>query len=106
MKFKIPQKKIKGLGAIMESLYNALPLLSIINFLSIIIVLYSNIRGDLTRLISWMNLGWFFAIIAVLTIIATILTWVFLVPSIWALRGQQLNEHSDIFKKGKEKEDK
>ena len=89
-RIKIPQKNIRWLGIVMESLYLALPLLSILNFLSIAIVLYTSVKTDLLRYLPWMTLGWWFFSIFVLTAVATLLTWIFLVPSLWALRGQQM----------------
>lgn len=94
---KLPQKNVRWLGAFIESLYNALPLLSIINFLSISVVLYTSIQGYLEASASWITFPIFLVIIAVITSIAVLLTWIFLVPSLWGLRGQQLDRHSGIF---------
>ena len=87
---KIPQKNIRWLGITFESLYLALPLLSIINFLSISVVLYTNVQDYIKAWIPWMTFPIFLIIIFVLTGISVLLTWIFLVPSLWALRGQQM----------------
>jgi len=96
---KLPQRNIRWLGAFTESLYNALPLLSIINFLSISVVLYTNVQDYLKASISWMTFPVFLIIIAIITSTAVLLTWIFLVPSLWGLRGRQLDLHSGIFTK-------
>jgi len=89
-RLRIPQKNVRWLGAFIESLYLALPLLSIINFLSISVVLYTNVQDYLKNWIPWMTFPVFLTIIFILTGVAVLLTWIFLVPSLWALRGQQM----------------
>jgi len=87
---RIPQYNIRWLGAVVESLYLALPVLSIINFLSISVVLYTNVQDYIKAWIPWMTFPIFLIIIFVITCITVLLTWMFLVPSLWALRGQQM----------------
>lgn len=87
---KIKQYNVRWIGIIFESLYMALPILSIINFLSISVVMYNTIKPFLLVHMPWVTLWMFILIIAGITTIAVLLTWMFLVPSMWALRGKQM----------------
>jgi len=87
---KIKQRNIRWLAVLLESLYLVLPILSIINFVSIAIVLYAEIRPWLTVHMPWMQLWIFLLIFVGVTVIAMCVAWIVLVPSIWALRGQQM----------------
>ena len=65
---KIRQVNIPWVGALVESLFNALPFLSILisvfNFFSIIVVLYSNMKPYLTEYIPNITLPIFIGCIA------------------------------------------
>ena len=88
---KLPkQRNIPWLGALVDSLYTALPILSIINFLSIITLLYATIRGYLFDWAPWLTFGWFIGIMVILTSTLIVLMYIFVVPSIWTFRGKQM----------------
>ena len=84
---KIPQKSIRWLGIWIESLYMAMPMLSIVNFVSLMILVYESKKADIP---SWISLPVFLGAVAVGTMIGTLLAWIFLVPSLWSVRGQQM----------------
>lgn len=99
----IKQRNIPWLGALMEALYTSLPILSIINFLSIVTVLYATVHENLEGWVPWLNFGWFLAILTVITIVTMFFIYKFVVPSLWTFRNKQMNMfESDILKEIKE----
>ena len=87
---KLPQKNVKWLGKLIESLYISLPILSIINFLSILVVLYASTKPYILEYIPWVTFWMFLLVIAGTTCCMVLLAWIFIVPSVWALRGEQI----------------
>lgn len=100
---KLKQVNIPWVGAITESLFNSLPLLSVINFLSIVTVLYTSIRPYLLVWAPWFTLWWFVGIAAGATLIVMCLIYFFVLPSLWTFRNKQMNSfESDVMKELKE----
>ena len=94
---KVTQKNIPWLGKIVDSLYTTLPILSIINFLSIITVLYATISKQLIRYVPFLNFINFLFCIALLTLFTMIMVYKFVLPSLWKFRGEQMmNENKKI----------
>lgn len=89
---KIKQKNIPPLGAFIESLYTALPALSIINFFLIVIAVYEPVRNFMTPLFPGFNFTWFIVVIGVITGSATIIMYLFVVPSLNTFRFNQMNK--------------
>jgi len=87
------QQNIPGLGAFVEALYMSLPILSVINFVSIAIVLYSDIRPYLLEHLPWVQLWMFLLALSSLVFISMLLVYKFVLPSIWTFRGKQMFEH-------------
>lgn len=86
----IKQKNIPWLGAFVEALYNSLPILSIINFLSILTVLYATTKPYLLEYAPWLTIWMFISFLVVLTFLVMFLTYKFVLPSIWTFRGKQM----------------
>ena len=86
----IKQKNVKGLGALVEALFNSLPFLSIINFLSILVVLYSTTFPYIKEYAPWINFWMFIGFLVALTLVAMFLVYKFVIPSIWTFRGAQM----------------
>lgn len=100
------QKNLPWVGAVTDSLFTALPILSIINFLSIITVLYATIREYLFKWVPWLSFPWFLAILVVATLIMMVGTYLFVLPSLWTFRNKQMNSfESEILKEIKELRD-
>jgi len=95
---KLPQKNIKWLGKLIESLYISLPILSIINFLSITTVLYASTRPYIAEHLPWVTFWMFLLVIAGLTWGMVLIAWIFIVPSVWALRGDQMFSYESGFR--------
>ena len=94
------QKNIPWMGAIVESAFNTLPVLSGINFISIVIVLYANIQPQLAVLVPWMNIWVFLLVMCGVGVLLMSLVYVFVLPSLWSFRGRQMFQYeSDLVKK-------
>jgi hypothetical protein len=87
---KIKQKKVIGLGEIYEAFVTALPILSAVQFISILAVLYNQIQPTLVTMIPGITLLKFLIILSLILIGAMVLVYKFLIPSIWTFRGKQL----------------
>jgi len=96
---KIKQRKIPFLGPMVDALYTSLPVLSIINFLSIAVVLYNEIRPYLLEHAAWVKLWMFMVGILGLTILIMVMVYRFVIPSLWAFREQQINHEDSIILK-------
>lgn len=87
---KIPQYNVRWLGALIEALYLVLPMLSIMSFMSMMAILYNQMRPYLLEHLPWVTF-WMFILAAIIIVcIALLAAWIFIIPSIWALRGQQM----------------
>lgn len=86
----IKQRNIPWIGAFIEALYNSLPLLSIINFLAILTILYAEIKPYLLEHLPWITIEVFMGAVLLLTIIVMLLIYRFVLPSLWTFRGKQL----------------
>lgn len=86
----LKQKNIPWLGAIVESLFTSLPVLSIINFLAVITVLYATVREYLLVWIPWMTIWIFVGAMFILVMFLMMCIYKFVLPSLWTFRGKQL----------------
>jgi len=95
---KLPkQRNVPRLGALVDSLYTSLPILSIINFLSIITVLFATIEDRLLAWAPWLSFWWFVGILGLLTLSTMGLIYLFVLPSVWTFRNKQMNSYeSDV----------
>lgn len=99
----LKQRNVPWLGAVVDSLYTSLPILSIINFLSIITVLYASIRGYLFAWVPWLTFGRFALILAAATVVMMACMYLFVLPSLWTFRNKQMNMfESDLLKELRE----
>lgn len=91
---KLPkQRNIPWLGAFVDSLFTSLPILSIINFLSIQTVLYATVVQYVLPWLPWFNFGLFILIMVAITFALMVFVYKFVIPSLWAWRGTQLYGH-------------
>lgn len=84
------QKNIPWLGALVDSAFNTLPVLSVVNFLSIIVVLYATIRPQLLVWAPWMGVWTFFGMMCGVGLVIMVLIYIFVLPSLWTFRGKQM----------------
>jgi len=87
------QRNIPWLGALIDSLYVSLPVLSFVNFFAILTVLYANIHPYLQEHLPWLRFWVFLIIVGVLATILALLVYKFVVPSLWTFRGKQMFTH-------------
>jgi len=87
------QKNIPWLGAIVDSVYITLPILSAVNFFAILTVLYTNIYPDIQAYAPWMRYWIFLILVVILSVILMVLVYKFIIPSLWAFRGKQMFMH-------------
>ena len=91
MKTKLlKQYHIPRVGAIVDSLYTSLPILSIINFLSILTVLYATTREYLDIWAPWLTFWMFVGFLGSLTLLTMIVIYKFVLPSVWTFRQKQM----------------
>jgi hypothetical protein len=86
----LKQRHVPHLGAMYEVFVTALPLLSAINFISILVILYANVQPFVKEYLPWMTLPLFFIIVTILFILCSLLVYKLLLPSLWAFRGKQM----------------
>jgi uncharacterized membrane protein (DUF485 family) len=84
------QKTLIGLGELYDSFVTSLPILSGIQFISILTILYADIKPHLLGLAPWMTLPYFFGIITALMVGTMVLVYKYLIPSVWNFRGNQM----------------
>lgn len=93
-RIKIPkQKSFMWLGAFMDSMYMSLPMVSIINFISIQTVLYANV---ILPAVPWLPFPLFILFMILLVLCVMIIAFKFVIPSLWVWRGKQLYGHQSI----------
>ena len=86
---------IPWLGVIVESLYTSLPILSILNFVSIVTMLYTS---TIIKYAPWLSFWMFIAILGMTVICVMLVVWKFVIPSLWAYRSSQMKELTDGMK--------
>lgn len=87
---KIGQKKIIGIGELYESFITSLPFLSAIQFISILALLYNQLKPYMIGIFPDITLFKFLVIITLIMLGVMVLVYKFLIPSLWVFRGKQL----------------
>lgn len=90
---KLKQHNIPWLGAFTESLFESLPILSIFNFMSILIVLYATVYEIVHEFAPWLTFWHFVGALAIVVSIGLILVHKYVVPSLWTFRQNQMLQH-------------
>ena len=98
------QKNIPWVGALVESVFNALPFLSIIisifNFFSIIVVLYSYIKPYISNITLPIFIGFISIALFIIMGVGMVLIYKYVTPSLWTFRNKQMNKYeSEIMSK-------
>lgn len=92
---QLRQKNIKWLGALADTLLTLLPLLSVISFLSVLVVLYAQTYPYIHEYLPWFRFWHFVVILAMTTIAGMALVYVYVVPSLWTFRENQMSQHDN-----------
>ncbi len=85
----LKQKRIPGLGALVDALYTATPLFSMVNFISVLVLLYTAIQE---KWAPWLSLFTFFILVAAGTLLVILVVYKFLIPSLWDFRSKQMGD--------------
>jgi len=86
----LKQRKLPFIGGFVDALYTSLPILGIINFLSIMVILYNDTRPYLLEHMPWVTLWVFLTAIGGFTSIIGLLIFKFVLPSLWTFRSKQM----------------
>lgn len=108
----VGQKRIFGLGELYESFIVALPVISAVQFISVLAILYSEIKPYLLAHMPWITILHFLGFLTIILLIAMLLVYKYLLPSVWTFRGNQMfrfdsevkDKLDEILKKLKEEE--
>ncbi len=92
------QTLIPGIGEFKETLAQALFWGSILNILMVGGTFYYT---TLRHLVPWFSLSMFIGVVAIIAVIVFILEFKYVVPSIWAFRGRQMDLRKGVKQKGK-----
>ena len=87
------QRSFMWLGAFMDSMYMSLPMVSIINFISIQTVLYANV---ILPILPGLPFPLFILLMILLVLCVMVIAFKFVIPSLWVWRGRQLYGHQSI----------
>lgn len=102
------QKNIPWLGVLVESVFNSLPLLSILlnifESVSLVVVLYANTKDYLDKYLPGVTVGAFVGAVMVILLLSALLVMVliykYITPSLWTFRNNQMNKYdSTVIKK-------
>ena len=77
----------------MDSMYMSLPMVSIINFISIQTVLYANV---ILPVLPGLPFPLFILLMILLVFCVMVIAFKFVIPSLWVWRGRQLYGHQSI----------
>ena len=101
----LKQKKVPMLGAFVDVFYTTLPLLGAFNFLSITVILYETIKPYILANFPWFSFWIFLGVLVLLTLLAMVVFYKFITPSLWDFRSRQMFlNNQELAQKFKEKE--
>lgn len=87
----IKQHNIRPIGVLADAFFTSLPLMSVFNSVSVIIVLYESIKVYLVGNWQWLNLWMFLVIVIVAGCVMLLLTYLFILKSLWSFRSSQMD---------------
>lgn len=87
---KIKQRTLPGMGALHDAFTTSLPVLSAVQFLTILTLFYNDLSPHILPLFPWMTFTRFIIIVALIMVGVMVLVYKFLLPSIWTFRGKQM----------------
>ena len=106
LKKLLKQKRVPILGELVDSLFSTLPLLSVYSGITMTILLYTSTRAYLHSWFPWIELWSFILIILFSLIPLLLLTYKFIIPSLWGFRSKQMFHLEDKIKTLEQKLDK
>ena len=88
------QVNVPWIGSGTNVLFTTLPFFSLINFLSIIIVLYATTSSYVKEFAPWLTFGIFIIILIPIVLLVMFLVHKFVLPSMWTYREKQMFSYS------------
>ena len=91
MRIKIPkQKSISWLGALHDAFTTSLPVLSAVQFLTILTLFYNDLSPHILPILPWITFPIFISGVILIMCGVMVLVYKYLLPSIWTFRGKQM----------------
>jgi peptidoglycan biosynthesis protein MviN/MurJ (putative lipid II flippase) len=84
------QHNLQWVGSFADAAFTSLPILSVLNSVSVLVVLYQSIKEYLIGDYAWLNLWTFSGIVLLLVTITMVLVYKFVLKSLWSWRSQQM----------------
>jgi hypothetical protein len=84
------QKKIKFLGELTESVFTAIPIIGMFNYVSTTIILWEIIKKYILDWLPWMNILYFILFLGLIFIPIVLATFKWIIPSVWHFRSTQM----------------
>lgn len=85
------QRRVRFLGELVDTIFTAMPALSVFSLVSTTIILYEVTKQYLLNYAPWMNVLYFIAFLAVAFIPIMLIVYKFIIPSVWHFRSTQMS---------------
>lgn len=93
---KIEQKNIPWLGKVIDSFVTSLPLLSLINTVSVLTIMWNTTISPFAKLyFPWFTAPYYFTVVVVGLSVAMFIVYKYVLPSVWAYRGTLMKGNDD-----------
>lgn len=89
------QQRIPYLGELVDSIFTAMPALSLLSLISTLIILYEVTKQYFIDWVPWLNIFYFFGVIAIAFLLALVIVFKYVLPSIWHFRSTQMGHLED-----------
>ena len=100
------QRRIPYLGELVDSVFTAMPALSLVSLMSTMIILYEVTKKYLKDIAPWLNIFYFFGALIVIFIPILLVVYKFILPSVWNFRATLMSHLDDKVDDINEKLDK
>jgi len=84
------QKRVKLLGEMIESLFTAIPIIGMFNYVSTTIILWEMIKKYILDRLPWVNIFYFMLLLGLVFIPIVLVTYKYIIPSVWHFRSTQM----------------
>ena len=84
------QKRIPLLGEFVDSIFTAMPILSLVSLVSTMIILYEVVKDYFVDIAPWLTIFHFFGGVVVMFVPVLLIVYKFIIPSVWHFRSTQM----------------
>ena len=84
------QKRIPLLGELVDSVFTAMPILSLVSLVSTMIILYEVVKDYFVDIAPWLTIFHFFGGVAIVFVPVLLVVYKFIIPSVWHFRSTQM----------------